>query len=38
MRKKVEEEIKWLSDYLSSRDYRRAMKGRKSFMEELKGM
>ena len=38
MRKKVEEEIKWLSDYLSSRDYRRKSKGRKSFIEELKGM
>ena len=38
MKKKVEEEIKWLSDYLSSRDYRRKNKGRKSFMEELKGM
>ena len=38
MRKKVEEEIKWLSDYLSSRDYRRKSKGRKSFMEELKNM
>ena len=37
-RKKVEEEIKWLSDYLSSRDYRRKSKGRKSFIEELKGM
>lgn len=38
VKKKVEEEIKILSDYLSSRDYRRRSKGRKSFMEELKGM
>ena len=38
MRKKVEEELKSVSVFLSSRDYRRAMKGRKSVMEELKGM